>query len=160
MYNLNNYYGFPHCKLLNPKITPDGYFKGIIVDYYDFEKRLLNSIGAYANNWGYSMSSDAISNETFFGLFILFLIIPIIYILSSILITKFAIKNRWSIYLDRFFNNKKLTTLIFFLSILVIYFYYILDNWIWNYLLYCFTPTYVIIYITVMYITIKKNYYR
>ena len=71
MYNLNNYYGFPHCKLLNPQITPDGYFKGIIVDYYDFEKRLLNSIGAYANNWGYSMQVKGYL-KNIFNIYIIF----------------------------------------------------------------------------------------
>lgn len=104
-----------------------------------------------------SISSNALSNETFYTLFVLFLTVPFIYILSGILITRFAIKNHWSKYLDGFFSNRKLITLIFFLSILIIYFYYILDNWIWNYLLFCFAPTYIIIYVTVMYIIIKKE---
>ena len=58
-----------------------------------------------------SISSNALSNETFYTLFVLFLIVPFIYILSGILITRFAIKNHWSSYLDSFFNQLKLPTL-------------------------------------------------
>ncbi|MDO5437880.1 MAG: hypothetical protein Q4F80_06760 [bacterium] len=62
-----------HCKLINPKITSDGYFEGIIVDYYDFNYRTpeiktkdiknMHDIKDWAvneaNNWGYSMQKNS-----------------------------------------------------------------------------------------------------
>jgi len=56
----DTYYGLQHCKLFSPQITPDGYFKGIIVDYYDFEYRPLvgtfkEIMQNYFNNQVYSM---------------------------------------------------------------------------------------------------------
>ncbi len=65
------YYGLQHCKLFNPQITPDGYFKGIIVDYYDFVKRTVNGIGDYLNNWGYSMQEKGLL-ENQFNIYIIF----------------------------------------------------------------------------------------
>ena len=38
---IDNFMGLQHCKLFKPQITSDGYFKGIIIDYYDFEFRPL-----------------------------------------------------------------------------------------------------------------------
>ena len=88
---------------------------------------------------------------------ILFIVVPIIYFFSIIFITAKAIKNHWSCHLDKFLSNRKLLTLIFFLNILIIYFHYLLDNWIWNYLLFCFAPTYIIVYITTLFLLQEKN---
>lgn len=59
-----------HCKLYNPQITPEGYFKVIIVDYYDFAKRVVNSLGDYINNWGYSMQEKGFL-ENIFNIYII-----------------------------------------------------------------------------------------
>lgn len=67
----DNYYGLQHCKLFSPQITPDGYFKGIIVDYYDFAKRIVNGMGDYINNWGYSMQEKGFL-ENIFNIYIIF----------------------------------------------------------------------------------------
>ena len=67
----DNYYGLQHCKLFNPQITSDGYFKAIIVDYYDFVKRTVNGIGDYLNNWGYSMQEKGFL-ENIFNIYIIF----------------------------------------------------------------------------------------
>ena len=67
----DNYYGLQHCKLFSPQITPDGYFKGIIVDYYDFDKRIVNGMGDYINNWGYSMQEKGFL-ENIFNIYIIF----------------------------------------------------------------------------------------
>ena len=72
----DNYLGLQHCKLYNPQITPDGYFKGIIVDYYDFEYRdytddVKKNLFIYANNWGYKMQEkDLLENQ--FNIYIIF----------------------------------------------------------------------------------------
>jgi len=66
---VDNYLGLQHCKLYNPQITPDGYFNGTIVDYYDFEYRPLEGtvteiMKNYINNWGYSMQErDLLENQ-------------------------------------------------------------------------------------------------
>lgn len=72
----DNFAGLQHCKLFNPQITPDGYFKGIIVDYYDFEYRPL--IGTpkeiaqnYINNWGFSMQEKNYLEKQF-NIYIIF----------------------------------------------------------------------------------------
>ena len=67
----DNYLGLQHCKLYNPQITPDGYFKGIIVDYYDFVKRIINSLGSYLNYWGYSMQEKGLL-ENIFNIYIIY----------------------------------------------------------------------------------------
>ena len=73
---LDNFAGLQHCKLYNPQITPDGYFKGIIVDYYDFEYRdytddVKKNLFIYANNWGYKMQEkDLLENQ--FNIYIIF----------------------------------------------------------------------------------------
>ncbi|MBE7713367.1 MAG: hypothetical protein E7Z87_06455 [Cyanobacteria bacterium SIG26] len=51
----DNFLALQHCKLYNPKITPEGNFHGLIVDYYDFKYRTGNDIITDINNWGYSM---------------------------------------------------------------------------------------------------------
>lgn len=48
-----------HCKLYNPQITPDGYFKGIIVDYYDFDW------SEYLKNIDYGTYKAYIANDYF-----------------------------------------------------------------------------------------------
>lgn len=56
-----------HCTLVNPRITPDGYFEGTIVDYFDFEElpfeekddRLTIYIKDL-NNWGFSMQEKGL----------------------------------------------------------------------------------------------------
>ncbi len=73
---LDNFAGLQHCKLYNPQITPDGYFKGIIVDYYDFEYRdytddVKKNIFIYANNWGYKMQEKGLL-ENQFNIYIIF----------------------------------------------------------------------------------------
>ena len=70
-HKFDNYLGLQHCKLYNPQITPDGYFKGIIVDYYDFVKRIINSLGSYLNNWGYSMQEKGLL-ENIFNIYIIY----------------------------------------------------------------------------------------
>ena len=67
----DTYYGLQHCKLYNPQITSDGYFKGIIVDYYDFVKRMAKGLGNYINNWGYSMQEKGLL-ENQFNIYIIF----------------------------------------------------------------------------------------
>lgn len=67
----DTYYGLQHCKLFNPQITPDGYFNGIIIDYYDFVKRIVNGIGDYINNWGYSMQEKGLL-ENIFNIYIIY----------------------------------------------------------------------------------------
>ena len=61
----DNYLGIQHCKLYNPHITSDGYFNGMIVDYYDFEHRKGNSIPTQINNWGYSMQEKGLLENQF-----------------------------------------------------------------------------------------------
>ena len=53
--NPDEYLGIQHCKLYNPHITKDGYFDGIIVDYYDFAYRTAKTLPNYLNNTGYSL---------------------------------------------------------------------------------------------------------
>jgi len=57
IYESDAYFGLQHCKLYNPRIE-NGYFTGIIVDYYDFNyrnKNQGNKLATEINNWGYSM---------------------------------------------------------------------------------------------------------
>ena len=72
----DNYFGLQHCKLFNPKITTDGYFKGIILDYYDFEYRdftedIIKNFYKYINNWGYSMQEKGLL-ENIFNIYIIY----------------------------------------------------------------------------------------
>ena len=67
---IDNYLGLQHCKLYNPHITSDGYFSGIVIDYYDFEYRPLkgsikNRTQNYINNWGYSMQEKGLLENQF-----------------------------------------------------------------------------------------------
>ena len=76
IYSSDNYYGLQHCKLFNPQITSDGYFKVIVVDYYDFVKRVLHgnileNVKQYINNWGYSMQEKGFL-ENIFNIYIIF----------------------------------------------------------------------------------------
>lgn len=72
---LDNFLGLQHCKLFNPQITPNGYFMGIIIDYYDFEKRkytgdIEKDSFIYINNWGYSLQQkEYLENQ--FNIYIL-----------------------------------------------------------------------------------------
>ena len=72
---LDNFLGLQHCKLYNPYITSNGYFMGIIVDYYDFEKRkytgdIEKDAFIYINNWGYSLQQkEYLENQ--FNIYIL-----------------------------------------------------------------------------------------
>jgi len=84
----------------------------------------------------------------FILLFICFFIIPIIYLLLTIFITRFAIKKHWSKYINNLFKNIKLKTTIVIICILIIYFHYISNSLLWAYLCFCFAPTYIIIYFT------------
>jgi len=109
------------------------------------------------------MASRVVANDgvDIFTIFlILFLITPFVYIISLVLITRFAIKQHWSEYLDTFFNNVKLNTLILFLSVLITYLYCNLYNLIDSALVYylCLgvAPAYVIIYITNLCILLGK----
>jgi len=52
------YAGIQHCKILNPKITSDGYFEATIIDYYDFEYRPID----IKQDSPKSMASKAINN--------------------------------------------------------------------------------------------------
>lgn len=61
----DNYFGIQHCKLYNPKITSDGYFNAMIVDYYDFEHREGNGFPTKVNNWGYSMQEKGFLENQF-----------------------------------------------------------------------------------------------
>ncbi|MBR1619131.1 hypothetical protein IJ674_04475 [bacterium] len=70
-HRFDNYLGLQHCKLYNPQITFEGYFKGIVVDYYDFVKRIINSLGSYLNNWGYSMQEKGLL-ENIFNIYIIY----------------------------------------------------------------------------------------
>ncbi len=93
--------------------------------------------------------------KIFIFLFVCLVIIPIIYILSIILITRFAIIKHWSRYLDKFFNNKKWNTVIFIICILIIYFHFISNSLFWGYLLFCIVPTYIIVYLTNLFYIFK-----
>ena len=62
------YYAIHGCKLVNPKITTDGYFEATIVDYYDFKYRepknefdLANKI----NNAGYRLQEKGYIDNYF-----------------------------------------------------------------------------------------------
>lgn len=70
-HRFDNYLGLQHCKLYNPQITSEGYFKGIVVDYYDFVKRIINSLGSYLNNWGYSMQEKGLL-ENIFNIYVIY----------------------------------------------------------------------------------------
>lgn len=72
----DNFAGLQHCKLYNPQITLDGYFKGIILDYYDFAYRnyvgdLKTDVFNYINNWGYSMQMKGYL-KNIFNIYIIF----------------------------------------------------------------------------------------
>ena len=70
-HRFDNYLGLQHCKLYNPQITSEGYFRGIVVDYYDFVKRIINSLGSYLNNWGYSMQEKGLL-ENIFNIYVIY----------------------------------------------------------------------------------------
>ena len=66
--NMDNFLGIQHCQLYNPHITSDGYFNGIVVDYYDFRYRTPAGIGDFPNNinnWGYSMQEKGFLENHF-----------------------------------------------------------------------------------------------
>lgn len=69
----DNYYGIQHCQLYNPHITSDGYFNGIVIDYYDFKYRTPAGIGDFSNNinnWGYSMQEKGFL-ENYFNIYVI-----------------------------------------------------------------------------------------
>ena len=66
----DNYFGIQNCKLYNPHITPDGYFSGVLVDYYDFKYRPGNDKATQINNWGYSMQEKGFL-ENYFNIYII-----------------------------------------------------------------------------------------
>ena len=63
--SIDAFAGIQHCKLYNPRITDDGYFEGIIVDYYDFayrnSKNILQIPYNAANNFGYMMQEKRLA---------------------------------------------------------------------------------------------------
>lgn len=61
----DEYYALQHCKLLNPRITSDGYFEGAIVDYYDFSYRNGKTLSNEINNFGYMMQEKGLLENYF-----------------------------------------------------------------------------------------------
>ena len=66
--DIDNFLGIQNSKLYNPHITPDGYFDGMVVDYYDFAHR--NGYDPYTllNNWGYYMQEKG-KLENYFNIY-------------------------------------------------------------------------------------------
>lgn len=54
------YYALHTCKMINPKISSDGYFEAAIIDYYDFKYQEGKTFGDDVNNWGYAMQEKGI----------------------------------------------------------------------------------------------------
>ena len=95
---------------------------------------------------------------------IIFLMIPIVYFLLPIISTTKAIKNHWSSYLDKFFNQLKLPTIILgiVIAIIIIYEKYsiMIDFsynrfWVWFY--YAIIPPYCLIYSVILVHNICKK---
>lgn len=87
-----------------------------------------------------------------------FFIIPFLYIISLVLITRCAIKHHWSKYLETFFNDIKCNTLMLFLSFLIIYSFKFdfVDGGIGYYVCFGLAPSYIIIYVTNLCILLKN----
>ena len=75
------YLSLQNCKMLNPHITPDGYFEAIIIDYWDFKYRDLiklqdiknfkdigKNLANDINNWGYDKQKKG-EMENFFVIY-------------------------------------------------------------------------------------------
>ena len=115
---------------------------------------------------GLRMSESDLIIPNFIGIvaIIIFLIIPIVYFLLPIISTTKAIKNHWSSYLDKFFNQLKLPTIILGIVIVIIIIYekysIMIDFsynrfWVWFY--YAIIPPYCLIYSVILVHNICKK---
>ena len=115
---------------------------------------------------GLEMSESDLIIPNFIGIvaIIIFLIIPIVYLLLPIISTTKAIKNHWSSYLDKFFNQLKLPTIILGIVIVIIIIYekysIMIDFsysrfWVWFY--YAIIPPYCLIYSVILVHNICKK---
>lgn len=68
--DIDNFLGIQNSKLYNPHITPDGYFDGMVVDYYDFAQRngKWNDIPVMLNNMGYGLQELGLL-ENYFNIY-------------------------------------------------------------------------------------------
>lgn len=113
----------------------------------------------------YLPSNDIYSNLIALVGIILIFVLPILYFLLPIIVTILAIRNHWSIYLDKFFNQLKLPTIILSIVIAIIIIYekkHIMINftysrfWVWFY--YSIIPPYCLIYIVILIHNIFRKY--
>ncbi|MBR1619132.1 hypothetical protein IJ674_04480 [bacterium] len=106
---------------------------------------------------GLSESNLIIPNFIAIIAVIMLLIIPIIYFLLPIIATILAIKHHWSVYLDEFFNQLKLSTIILgiVMAIIIIYEKYniMIDfsySRFWVLFYYAVIPPYCLIYLVIL----------
>jgi len=95
---------------------------------------------------------------------IIFFITPIIYFILPVVVTTKAIKNHWSSYLDKFFNQLKYPTFIFMVVLFIIFVYKhfeLLDGnhstFLWDFY-YVVIPPYCLIYLIILIHNIRKKY--
>ena len=84
----------------------------------------LICLGMFFLGLGLSESNLIIPNFIAIIGAIIFFITPIIYFILPVVVTTKAIKNHWSSYLDRFFNQLKLPTLVLLFGIPLLIFGY------------------------------------
>ena len=113
--------------------------------------------GMFFLGLGLSESNLIIPNFIAIIAVIMLLIIPIIYFLLPIIATILAIKHHWSVYLDEFFNQLKLSTIILgiVMAIIIIYEKYniMIDfsySRFWVLFYYAVIPPYCLIYLVIL----------
>ena len=113
---------------------------------------------------GFSESNSTIPDFIGIVLIIIFCLLPIVYFLLPIVITILAIKQHWSCYLDKFFNQLKIPTIIFAVVVAVIVLYenlHIMIDfrysrfWVWLYE--GVIPPYCLIYLVILIHNICKK---